>query len=110
MWVMPTKPDRAGNSHGLLRINFRLLQHLKTVINLSNQTLDDGTISLLQKGLNYAVAPRAPPIEEMLTSIEKAVRALPMEQAEEARHESIRIIKATAKTKNNLTKNERTAL
>ena len=33
-----------------------------------------------------------------------------MEQAEEARHESVRIIKTTAITKNNLTKNERTAL
>jgi hypothetical protein len=81
-----------------------------TVINLSNQTLDDGTFSLLQKGLNYAVAPRAPSIEEMLASIEKAVRALPVEQAEEARHELVRIIKTTATTKNNLTKNEMTAL
>ena len=33
-----------------------------------------------------------------------------MEQAEEARHESVRIIKTTTKTKNNLTKNERMAL
>jgi len=34
-----------------------------TVINLSDKKLD-GTFSLLQKRLNYAVAPRAPPIEE----------------------------------------------
>jgi hypothetical protein len=81
-----------------------------TVINLSNQELDEGTVSLLQKGLNYAVAPRAPPIEEFLTGIEKAVRSLPVEQAEEARHESVRIIKTSTRTKNNLTKNERTAL
>ena len=33
-----------------------------------------------------------------------------MEQAEEARHESVRIIKTTTRTKNNLSKNERTAL
>jgi len=81
-----------------------------TVINLSNQTLNDGTFSLLQKALNYAVAPRAPPIEEILASIEKAVPALPVEQAEEARHESVRIIKTTATTKTNLTKNEMAAL
>ena len=81
-----------------------------TVINLSDQKLDEGTLSLLQKGLNYAVAPRAPPIEEILAGIEKAVRFLPVEQAEEARHESVRIIKTTTKTKNNLTKNEMTAL
>ena len=33
-----------------------------------------------------------------------------MEQAEEARHESVRIIKTTTRTKNNLTKNEWAAL
>jgi hypothetical protein len=81
-----------------------------TVINLSNKKLDDGTFSLLQKGLNYAVAPQAPPIEEILVGIEKAVRSLPVEQAEEARQETVRIIKTTTRTKNNLTKNERTAL
>jgi len=46
-----------------------------TVINLSNQKLEDGTLSLLQKGLNYAVAPQTPPIEEILVGIEKAVRS-----------------------------------
>jgi hypothetical protein len=56
------------------------------------------------------VAPRSPPIEEILTGIEKAFRTLPVEQAEEARHESVWIIKTIARTKNNLTKNERKAL
>jgi len=83
---------------------------IKTVINLSEQKLEDGTLSLLQKGLNYAVAPRNPPIEEILVGTEKAVRSLPVEQAEEARHESVRIIKTPTRTKNNLTKNERMAL
>ena len=54
--------------------------------------------------------PRTPPIEEILVGIEKAVRSLPVEQAEEARHESVRIIKTSTRPKNNLTKNERTAL
>ena len=81
-----------------------------TVINLSDQELEEGTLSLLQKGLNYAVTPRATPIEEILVGIEKAVRSLPVEKAEEARHESVSIIKTTTRTKDNLTKNERMAL
>ena len=43
------------------------------VVNLSDQKLEDGTLSLLQKGLSYAVAPRATPIEEIL--VEKAEEA-----------------------------------
>jgi len=81
-----------------------------TVINLSDQKLEDGTLSLLQKGLNYAVAPRATPIEEILVGIGRAVRSLPVEKTEEARQESVRIIKTTMRTKDNLTKNERMAL
>jgi hypothetical protein len=81
-----------------------------SVINLSTQELDEGTFSLLQKGLNNPVDSRAQTIEEILASIENVVRSLPVEQAEEARHESVRIIKTSTKTNNNLTKNKRTAL
>jgi hypothetical protein len=42
--------------------------------------------------------------------VEKAVRSLPVEKVEEARQESVRIIKATTRTKDNLTKTERVAL
>jgi DNA-binding PucR family transcriptional regulator len=80
-----------------------------TLVNLSDQKLEDGTLSL-QKGLNHAVAPRATPLEEILVGIEKAVRSLPVEKAEEARQESVRIIKTTTRNKDNLTKNERMAL
>ena len=34
-----------------------------TVINLSNQELDEGVYSLLKKGLNYAITPRSPPLK-----------------------------------------------
>ena len=81
-----------------------------TVINLSDQKLDDGVFSLLQKGLNYAVAARAVPIEEILASVEKAVLTLPVEKAEEARQETVRIIKTASRTRDNLTKTERAAL
>jgi len=81
-----------------------------TVINLSNQKLDQGIYSLLQKGLNYAVTPRTLPIEDLLTGVEKAVRSLPVEMAEEARQETIRIIKHATKPRDSLDRTERAAL
>src|SRR5215469_1292483 len=81
-----------------------------TVINLSGHILDDGLHSLLQKGLNYAVTPRNLPIEDLLTGVEKAVQSLPVESAEEARQETVRIIKSPSKPRDNLTRTERAAL
>jgi len=63
------------------------------VINLSDQKLDDAVSSLLQKGLNFAVTPQSTPIEDILTSVEKAILSLPVEKVEEARQETIRILK-----------------
>jgi hypothetical protein len=68
--------------------NLHTFQHFNkktikgTVINLSNQKLDEVIYSLLQKGLNYAVTPRTLPNEDLLTGVEKAVRSLPAEMAE----------------------------
>jgi hypothetical protein len=64
----------------------------ETVINLSGRTLDDRVSSLLQKGLNYAVTPRTIPIEDILAGVKKTVQSLPVEMAEEARQETVRII------------------
>jgi hypothetical protein len=75
----------------------------ETVINLSDQTLDDGISLLLQKGLNYSVIPRTIPIEGILAGIEKAVLSLPFEMAEEARQETVRIIKSSSKPRSNIT-------
>jgi hypothetical protein len=65
-------------------------------INLSGRTLDEGTQSLLQKGLNYAVTPRVTPIEDIL--------ALPVEMAEETTQETVRLIKSPAEQRDNLKK------
>jgi len=51
--------------------------------------------SLLQKVLNFAVKPRSTPIEDILTGVEKAALSLPVEMTEEARQETVRIIKKT---------------
>jgi len=83
---------------------------IETVISLSGHTLDDGVSSLLQKGLNYAVTPSTIPIEDILAGVEKAVQSLPVEMAEEARQETVRIIKSSSRPTDNLTRAERDAL
>jgi len=81
----------------------------ETVINLCDQKLDAVT-SLLQKGLNFAVKPRSTPIEDILTSVEKAILSLPIEKAEDARQAAVRILKNSSRPTDNLKKTERAAL
>ena len=81
----------------------------ENVINLSH-TLGDAVYSLLQKGLNYAVTPCITPIEGVLAGVEKTIQFLPEEKAEEARQETVRIIKSSSKLGDKLTKAEREAL
>ena len=72
------------------------------MINLSDQKLDDAEHSLLQKGLNFAVMPRSTPIDDILAGVEKAVLPLPVEMADEARQETVRIIKNSTRPRDNL--------
>jgi hypothetical protein len=81
----------------------------ETVINLSDQQLDETVYSLMQKGLNFVVTLCSTPIEDILASVEKAVLSLPVEMAEEARQETIRIIKSASLPRDNLYKTERAA-
>jgi hypothetical protein len=76
------------------------------VINLSGRTLDDGTYSLIQKGLNCAVTARTTPIEDILAGVEKAVHSLPVEMAEEARQETKRNYTKLLQTQRQLNKNQ----
>ena len=66
--------------------------------------------TLLQKCLNYAVTPRSIPIEDILAGVEKAVQSLLVEMAEEARQETMRIIKSSSRPRDNLTRTETAAL
>ena len=79
------------------------------MFNLSNEILDDTVSSMLQKGLNFAVTPQSTPIENILTSVEKAISSLPIEKAEEAR-QIVRILKNPPRPKYNLKRTERAAL
>ena len=80
------------------------------MVNLSNKPLDDSLRSALQKGLNFAISPTTLPIEDIITGVEKAVHSLPVETAEEIRHETVRIIKSSKRPKGNLTRAKRRAV
>ena len=50
------------------------------------------------------MTPKATPIEDILTGVEKAIQSLPAEEAEEARQETVRILKNTKRPRDNLNK------
>ena len=101
-------PLSAGRIVGFL-LSFRVLSAaLSVFVKLSlgsDQSPDDAVYSLLQKGLNFVVTPRSTPIEDNLAVVGKAVLSLPVEMAEEARQETVRIIKSAPPSRDNLTKN-----
>jgi hypothetical protein len=66
--------------------------------------------SALRKGLNYTVVPAVRATEYILTRVEKAIKLLPAEMAEEARQEAVRIIKDSSRPRDNWTGAERKAL
>ena len=80
------------------------------LVKLSGKPLDDTVYSALRKGLNYAVAPTVLPIEDILTGAEMAIKTLPAEMAEEARQETVRIIRDSSRPRDNLTGAEKKAL
>ncbi|XP_071448005.1 uncharacterized protein [Hetaerina americana] len=82
----------------------------RTVVNLTDIHLSDAAISVLSKGLNFAVAPARLPKEELVTEVEYAVRKLPKEEAEELRGEVSRILLNAKTPKPNVTREERKAL
>ena len=65
----------------------------KWVINLSNTLLTSKQLSLLQKGPNFAITPKYPPIEAYITATELASSKLPTQEEEEFRSDVNRLLK-----------------
>ena len=65
----------------------------KWVINLSNTPLSIDQLTLLQKGPNFAIIPKHPPIEAYITATEIAATKLPTQDAEEFRSDVNRLLK-----------------
>ena len=65
----------------------------KWVINLSSTPLTSQQLTLLQKGPNYAIIPKYPPLEAYITATEIAATKLPTQEAEELRSDVNRLLK-----------------
>lgn len=63
----------------------RNTMRLTAVVNLSSETLDEPICSVLNKTLNFAVAPTKVPFKEIICMVETALKDLPLSEAEEVR-------------------------
>ncbi|GLJ06002.1 hypothetical protein SUGI_0030200 [Cryptomeria japonica] len=61
----------------------------KLVVNLSLASIDSLTFNFLKRGLNFALTPRNIPHIDFLIEIKNAVRALPLDVAEEVRQDCV---------------------
>ncbi|KAG8226743.1 hypothetical protein J437_LFUL004394 [Ladona fulva] len=82
----------------------------RLVINLTDEALDEPTMSVLSKGLNFAPAPRSITYNEIMGGIEQAIRKLPKEAAEDVRSDVSLALKRAVLPKPNITTDERKAL
>ena len=79
----------------------------KWVVNVSKRNLAPEEVSLLKKGLKYAVTPSSIPMEEYVIGIESACRILNpyFKQAETLRADCVKILKHANTPKSNISKN-----
>ncbi|XP_072048677.1 uncharacterized protein [Amphiura filiformis] len=82
----------------------------KWVKNCSERLLNDSELSVLVKGLNYAVAPTEIPVVDIITSTESACRKLPERDASELRSKVVGLLSRPKKLESNLSADEHKAL
>ncbi|XP_072038548.1 uncharacterized protein [Amphiura filiformis] len=84
----------------------------KWVKNCSDRLLNDSELSVLVKGLNFAVTPAKLPVVDIVTSTESACRKLPPGEAGELRAKVVNLVTRPNcnKIDSNLSKEEREAL
>ncbi|XP_049958159.1 uncharacterized protein LOC126474723 [Schistocerca serialis cubense] len=83
---------------------------IKTVINLTGRALDEPTISVLSKGLNFAPIPRMLLKHDIISNVEQAIHVLQPRAAEEVRRETSSVLEKARMPENNVTTEERKAL
>ena len=69
----------------------------KWVINLSSRNLKADEVSVLEKGLNFAVSPDTLPVKDVIIATESVCKELPGNKAAELRARVVNIVK-TSKT------------
>ena len=80
------------------------------VINLSSRPLSDAEVSLLEKGLNFAVTPTNISATEIVAKVESAIRTLDSERADTVRRSVNNILQQAEPPKPNITREMQEAL
>ena len=101
---LETKRDRINDA------DLTGTQLKRWVINLSKYKLSGNQNKILAKGLNYAVTPEKMPTEEFVVAAEQATWSLPQEQKDKLRADITGVLKSAKVPKQNITRQERTAL
>ena len=108
------KPPTDRTRIPIVDVDERETQDIKDrwVINKSDRTLNQHELSILQRGLNFAVSPTALPVNDMITAIESACKIIgpDTEEATHLRSECVNILKRHKLPPSNITKEEREAL
>ena len=82
----------------------------KWVVNLSSKQLSSDQVSVLEKGLNFAVSPDKLPINDVIVATESACKDLPDKTAAELRARVVNIVKTSKPPASNITRGERSAI
>jgi hypothetical protein len=83
----------------------------RVVVNLSKRALDPAALAILSKGLNYAhTTSLKSSLKDDIRGVERAVRHLPSEGAEEIKQKTSRIIRHSKPQRRNVCKMERDVL
>jgi hypothetical protein len=76
------------------------------IVNLADKILDGGTLELLEKGLNFVVAPKRIPLEDIICNVENVIKDLPENNVEDIRQDCTLVLKNAKPPKKNITKDE----
>ena len=82
----------------------------KWIINLSEKQLSDGAKSLLLKGMKFAITPKYIPKEEIIAKVESSLKGIDKPEADTIRAKVSLTLQKAKCPKDNLTRNERTAM
>lgn len=69
------------------------------VINLSSVALTDDEVDLLNKGLNFAIPPAKPPVEDLCIDVMSSVRKKPAEIREDIENNTMKIMRELLRDK-----------
>ena len=100
--LLNSKNGRRGVDEGL--------DKRKVVRNLSERSLTESETNVLALGLNFAVAPKAVPVVDIIAAVECTANELPEETALEFRVEVKKCLQNAKKPRSNLSKEQREAL